>query len=100
MSYTMVVYSANDTTAQNLIGTWENAIEVLNGRSEDSDELRDWARRYVTNVVEQFTKEPTEGLSDWIAEGDWNGPADPQSVASDWDDSVRQYRAEQELYED
>lgn len=97
--YTMTIYSANDKTAQALVGSWENAINILNGRHEDSDELRDYARSYVTNVVEQFTTEETEGLWDWVAEGDWAGPiADPHSVAHEWDENQRRWQAEQDSY--
>lgn len=100
--YAMTIYSENDKTAQKLVGSWENAIDILNGRHEDSEELGQWARRYVTNVIEQFTAEPTEGLGDWVAEGDWNGPIetlDPHDLAREWDEGVRAYRAEQESYE-
>jgi hypothetical protein len=97
MDYQMIAYSENDRTAQRLVGTWENAIDILNGRHQDSAELRDYARTYIANVVEQFTTEPTEGLWDWVAEGDWAGPvADPHYVAREWDEYERRGREDRE----
>ena len=100
--HTMKIYSTNDRTAQNLVGSWQNAIDILNGRHEDSDELRDYARAYITNVIGQYTAERDEGLWDWVAEGDWAGAIetfDPRAMAQEWDESQRRWRAEQESYE-
>lgn len=100
MTHQMTIYSVNDRTAQQLVGSWRNAIDILCGRHEDSAELRDYARAYVTNVIEQYAAESTDGLWDWVAEGDWSGPlADPIQLAREWDDHQRRWRAEQESYE-
>lgn len=99
--YTMIIYSTNDQTAQRLIGTWENAITIL--RTGAPADMKDYARTYITNIIEQHTTESTEGLWDWVAEGDWGGRVDqhdPRSLAQEWDENQRRWKAEQASYAD
>ena len=97
MSRTMIISNANDQTTQRLVGTWENAIAILR-RNESGDELRQHARAFIVNCVEQVAAQdgaPGE-MCDWSAEGDLYDSDTPESVAAEWDDNQRRYQAERD----
>lgn len=92
MSRTMIIFNSNDQATQRLIGTWENAITLT--RSDDG-ELRQHARTFVVNCVEQVAVEPGAPgeMDDWIANGDLYDDDTPESVAGQWDEMQREARA-------
>jgi hypothetical protein len=72
---------------------WKTAIWTLNNRDEAEEQNPDAvldAIRAMIDLIEEYCETDTDGMADWIANGDWDthsatmpGPAD---VAQEWDD--------------
>jgi hypothetical protein len=68
---------------------WNTAIWTLNNREEAEEQNPDAvldAIRAMIDQIEDYCETDTDGMDDWIANGDWSGSATPQQIAEEWDD--------------
>jgi peptide subunit release factor 1 (eRF1) len=68
---------------------WKTAIWTLNNRDEAEEQNPDAvldAIRAMIDQIEDYCEADTDGMGDWIANGDWDGNETPQQVAEEWDE--------------
>lgn len=59
------------------------AVKVM-ATSNDRDALHK-ATMALSREVRYYTKTDTDGLEEWIADGDFTGRETPRSIAAEWD---------------
>jgi hypothetical protein len=68
---------------------WNTAIWTLNNRDEAEEQNLNAtldAIRAMIDLIEDHCETDTDGMADWISNGDWDGNETPQQIAEQWDD--------------
>jgi hypothetical protein len=67
---------------------WNTAIWTLNNREEAEEQNLDAvldAIRAMIDQIEDYCETDTDGMGDWISNGDWDRNETSQQVAEEWD---------------